>query len=570
MAKLILQCPYCAKPLELVSSSPLGNQTLEKYACGHSFIKDKVTAREATLLHSTDNQLEAFDYQKDGVKFVMDSDFNCLIADQMGLGKTIQSLLALRNQYDNLNPCLILVKSSTIWQWQREYKKWCDPSLTGVWVIEGTKGFIPPGFHTYLLSMDTIARTGVIDRLLAFDFKLTIVDECHSFKNPESKRSQALMQFFKRINSVELIQEVPFTCMLCKHQWQEEIKAENSETKTFVDFSSFCPSCNAEVRARTFRERVDVPERKCKVILLSGTPIINRADEYFVPLNILAPQVFPSLDRFRKNWLEQNEKGKWARVKQHRLDEFKETIAPFVIRRERNEVLKDLPPFQRTFTTISMDEDGLKKLYNLEIEKMLEKQGDRELSVADISDNIASMRRITGLAKVGYVIDYVLQFLDETEAEKIVLGIHHRDVRYALKAALGKLHPLTLSGEDSPAQKDYIVQTFKRPEKRLLICNTLAGGVGLNLQFCNNALVLERQWSSAYEEQFEGRFNRPGQTLPVTCEYLLIKNSIDEFFHNIVEEKRAIFGETVENNYAPMEDGGVAQRFVDWSAANRF
>lgn len=573
MAKLTKTCPYCFKNLELVKEQPIGTSTLQTYKCGHSLITGpKLAAGHSTLeFKSLSGTKEAFDYQKTGVEFIHESGFNALISDQMGLGKTIQSLLALRNSYETLTPCLILVKSATTWQWVREFKEWCSEDKLGVFVIEGTKSLIPPGFSTYILSMDSIGREGMVDKLLELEFKLCIVDEAHSFKNPSSKRSQSLMQFFKRINSVELVQEIPCTCAMCKYQWTEEIKIQSDELKRFVTHNTFCPSCNAQVYSRTYKERIDVPERICKTILLSGTPIVNRADEYFVPLNILAPDRFYSVDRFRKDWLEQDTSGKWSRIKPYMMDRFKETIAPFVLRRERKEVLKDLPPFQRTFTQIKMDGEEMKKLYNKEIEKLLAKQAgeSRDLTYMDIQENIASMRQITGLAKVDYVTDYVTEFLEESEAEKICIGIHHKAVRENLKLSLENYHALTLSGEDTPLKKDQIVNDFKKPQNRVLIANTLAGGIGLNLQFCATALVVERQWSSAYEEQFEGRFNRPGQTLPVSCEYLIMLGTIDQYFHNLVEEKRAIFGETIENNWTPTSLNDSAAKFIDWSAANK-
>lgn len=562
-------CPFCHKPQVLMDTQAFSNgEIVWVLKCGHFIIKHKLGSDHEYTKNIAETK-EAFPYQKDGVKFIQDADYNCLIADQMGLGKTIQSLLALRNAYEKLTPCLILVKSATTWQWVREYKDWCSSLPLGVYVISSAKAFIPPGFGAYVLSMDTLGREGMVDKLLKFGFKLVIVDEAHSFKNPESKRSQSLIQFLHEINKIETVHNLTFTCGLCKHQWDESITVRNTDLNTYQNNSSFCPSCNAQVSIKTSKERIEKPKRKCNVIMLSGTPIVNRADEYFVPLNILAPEKFNSLDRFRKNWLIPNEKGKYTRIDPHLLTSFKETIEPFVLRRERNEVLKDLPPFSRLFKTVLIENEELRKLYNLEIEKMALKDATKtNVSFVDLQDNIASLRRLAGLAKLPYVVDYVGEFMDETENEKIVLGIHHKDVRHSLKYMLRSYSPLTLSGEDNPEQKEHIVQTFKGKEKRILIANTLAGGVGLNLQFCNNALVLERQWSSASEEQFEGRFNRPGQTLPVTCEYLIVKSTIDEYFHDLVEQKRQIFGETIENNFDPMAQSSASD-FVSWSMANK-
>ena len=94
-------------------------------------------------------------------------------------------------------------------------------------------------------------------------------------------------------------------------------------------------------------------------------------------------------------------------------------------------------------------------------------------------------------------------------------------------------------------RKNRVQQKFNNGEDRLLILNMLAGGVGLDLQSCSTALVLERQWNSADEEQFEGRFHRDGQTKPVTITYLIARGTIDEWFHNLVVQKRRLFHEIV-------------------------
>ena len=98
--------------------------------------------------------------------------------------------------------------------------------------------------------------------------------------------------------------------------------------------------------------------------------------------------------------------------------------------------------------------------------------------------------------------------------------------------------PLSLSGADSSDRKQALVDVFQRPSRRVMIVNIIAGGTGLNLQFCNNCIILERQWNAADEEQFEDRFNRIGQTRPVTAGYPVAIKTIDEYFNNRVEETR--------------------------------
>lgn len=612
MSKLITLCPYCQKPLKLKSSLDLGKERLNIYECGHALAAEIDLTKHSFETHSITGNLEAFDYQKEGVDFAVNqTHYNCLIADQMGLGKTIQALLAHRAQYAEKSPALYIVKSSTTWQWRNQYKKWCDPLPHGIFMILDSDGWIPPGFNSYIISMDLVANQGrcqcghsgkshpekedgrckgtkgkpckclsfapvetMIDKLLKLNFKLVVADEVHSFKNVDSARSQALMKLFKGINTVKMMREASMSCPGCGHHWTKDVEQDYDTSKNLetIATSDYCPNCNAYCHSAMSKEKIQIPERQCGVIMLSGTPVINRASEYFVPLNILDPARFYSMARFQHEWLEPDDKGRFTRIKSWRLEEFRKLISEYVIRRERNEVLKDLPKFRRTYTTIQMDSEELQGLYNKEIEKLVQKadEAGRDVTFRDIQSNISSMRRIAALAKVDYVIDTVQEFLDETEDEKIALGIHHVDVRNNLAYALSLHHPIIISGEDDAHSKFRKVADLAKPNHRLAIISTLAGGTGIDgLQVINNIMVLERQWSSAYEDQFEDRFNRQGQTRPVTCDYVHIKNTVDDFFHQMVEEKRDIIGETVENDYTPMSLDASAMKFVDWSAANK-
>jgi len=518
-----------------------------------------------------------YDYQNEGIEFILKTGFNALIADQMGLGKTIQALLALRAEYQNRTPALILVKSATLWQWIGEYKKWCDPLPLGIYMIEGSKSWIPPGFQSYICSMDTFGRIisneNEQQKLLDFGFKLLIVDEVHSFKNSQSKRTQSLLQFIKKISHREIKREITLNCIMCGKSWKEETTIEVDLSSTIQHAKHYhhsnCPQCAARVSIA--QDKAIVKEEtgdKMGLIFLSGTPIKNRADEYFIPLNLLAPEQFPSLERFRRNFLEQDDSGKWSRIKPYMMENFKEKTSNFIIRRERNQVLKDLPKFHRIFTTLTIEDPRMKAAYNAEIDKLLEKDSEGKLSMSDITDNIMTMRKIIGMAKVKFAAEYIQEYLDDTEDDKIAVGIHHHAVRDSLIYELGlKINPVNIKA-GSNIQWD--VDTWKESKSRRVgVISMLGGGVGLNLQFCHHILNVERQWNSADEEQLEDRFNRIGQENPVTAEYLVVKGTIDAYFSNMVEEKRKICGETFGVNFNPMESESSMRDMVEWAMVNK-
>ena len=214
---------------------------------------------------SLSNRFEAYEFQKEGVQFIKETGYRCLIGDKMGLGKTVQALLALANDPSNDKlPTLYIVRSSTSWQWLLMHKEWMSSNPLGVYMIRGSKAFIPNGFSAYVVSMDTLGKlvTWETDRtgqtiegsaklnrwIEEIGFKSVVVDECHSFKNVEARRSQALEIFLQLTG----------------------IKYE---------------------------------------IYLSGTAIKNRASEYYFTLHRLFPNEFPDKDTFQRQWCEKDEKG---------------------------------------------------------------------------------------------------------------------------------------------------------------------------------------------------------------------------------------------------------------------
>lgn len=479
--RLTYQCPVCKKNTEIVCEQaiPQLHLYLYSYKCGHSETRSQIIP-VTTEYHNITGTKEAYEYQKKGIQFIERTNFRCLVADSMGLGKTIQGLIAVRNA--NLFPCLVVVPSSTVFQWCKEIQDWCGKDLLAVFPIIGTKTFIVPGFKFYVISMDTFARNGTWKKLATIGFKSSIVDECHKFKDDGSKRTGALVEFYKTTNIAR--------------------------------------------------------------IFLSGTPIKNRASEFFVPLNLLAPSSFPSKARFLREWLSSNEKGQYDRLKPWKIDEFHRLVSRFMIRREKEDVLTNLPPITRDYQFVVTEDEELKEKYNSELDLFQNYLNqESEVTSMGILGWLTHLRQTTAVAKIPLAIDWINQFQEQQPNEKLAVGIHHHAVRDTLKVAYPTA--LTLSGEDSAIDKDRIVTEFNKPESRLLIINIGAGGLGLNLQTCANSLVLERYWNSADEEQFEGRFHRNGQTRAVIITYLMLSGSIDQWFHEMVEEKRQIFGETI-------------------------
>ncbi len=575
--RLTIPCPQCIKPLVLTHEYKLSDKTsLKQYKCGHIFHDTSVSDRKELQLSSVNGDKKARLYQETGVDFIVNSTesnqpFNCIIGDQQRLGKTPQALLALASDYKNRTPCLILVRAANLYQWIREYKIWCDSLPLGIYPIQGTKGFIPVGFSCYIMSMDTFSRID-LEKLLSLKFKLCIVDECHSFKNTDSKRSQALVQFLHEITKSTVQHIVPFFCSNCKHTWDETVTVNTDTKATTSKHSAYCPKCNAWNSHTTQKEKINL-NRNCGLVMLSGTTIKNQADEIFIPLNLVAPEKFPSKEHLRRKWMYQD-KGKW-RIHPHLIESFREEIAPFFLRREKEDVYTDLPPLNRIFTVMRVEDELLKKAYNKVLDTIEENMGRGNYSFFSNIGELSQLRQICGLAKVDWAADYIKEYVEDTDKDdiKIAVGLHHYSVADRLKMLCNDLGVLKLDGKSSAEQKDWIMTSFEHDHNHVLLINMLAGGVGMDFHYCPNVLCLERQWSYADEEQFEYRFYNPDKSImgdrSTNIEYPICEGTTDEFFYDLVEQKRVIFGETLSKNWDLMNDSDSFKNLLERTVGSR-
>ena len=626
MPKLTYDCPICGKQLKLKEEIDLGSTKLFSYTCGHTFGKDLVQLDKDSIdFTSADGSgKKARHYQEDGIQFILESDFNTIVGDQMRLGKTPQALLALKNKYQERTPCLIIVKGANLWQWIREFKTWTSTLPNGIFPIIGSKAWIPPGFSAYIISMDTFSRPAVLENLKKISFKLIIVDEAHSFKNSDSNRSQALVDFVAFQNTGEVPTELDFKCTRCEHTWTERgtQKFDKRIGHVVIHKQTQCPKCQrycyqqqqnserdrwknnpeareqvskllalanpesnqssherdlAQAKAQELKEKYNLLEvnsnKPCGIILLTGTPILNRAEEYFIPLNLVNPEKFSSLHGFRAQWLEQDSKGRYSRIKSYKLDQFKQEIKPYLIRREKEDVYSDLPKINKTYTLIEPEKGSLSREYNRILDQIEAKMVDKvNPSYWDLADNLMALRRVCGMMKVMYAADY-LEACALDSSEKHAIGIHHESVRDVLYLKLGlDKNCYKLSGEDNADKKDWIMRNWEHSDKQFLIINMLAGGVGMDFHYCDNVLVLERQWNSEIEAQFEFRFYNPDKSIktnPTDIEYIIAKGTIDEWWFDMVESKRQIVGETMYNNWRIEEDSTSFRDLINQTVSAR-
>lgn len=129
--------------------------------------------------------------QIEGIRFLKENDYNAIIADSMGTGKTAQALCAVAQDAKKLFPCLVICPSSVVWNWRREAYFWIRSSVR-VHVVEGMSDIFPSQSpHYTIVSWDLLHHR--IEDLQKIPFRCIIADEAHYAKNPQSLRTRALI-----------------------------------------------------------------------------------------------------------------------------------------------------------------------------------------------------------------------------------------------------------------------------------------------------------------------------------------------------------------------------------------
>ena len=449
-------------------------------------------------------EFRPYPFQVDGARFIemgLSINKGAGIFDEMGLGKTIQTLIYLR-YHPEMAPTLFIVKSKLKNQFFREIKRWCGLDWIPQ-VIQTSNDWLIPGLKTYIISYDMLVpkertRNGKTvnqgfdgSRFAEIGIKTVVLDECQQIKNPDATRTQEVRK-------------------ICK---------------------------------------------ECKVIPLSGTPWKNRGDEFFTVCNMLDPMKFWSNAAFIDRWVDKYWDGKYMRVGGIRnVPAFREATKDLFIRREVEEVMKEMPSVNRMLLYTELDTVE-QKTYDQEVSAFVAWYNDAVANdtlnkVGEDGGNIlskmAKMRHITGLAKIPATIEFIHDVVEDKQ-KKITIFVHHKDVGEILyrecQAEFKDIPVYKLTAEMNSMQISLTIEEFNKQAICILIASTLACGEGINLQSCGDAVLHERQWNPANETQAApGRFRRIGSTFSViNVTFVTASGTIDEILANIVSRKEAAF-----------------------------
>jgi SNF2 family DNA or RNA helicase len=485
-----LTCDQCGKVAVEKSRIVFGTSKIITLECGHVLTEDVMSSDNvANIL----NGCTLWPYQVKGVEFLEKANGRALLADQQGLGKTPQTLAFMKLHQGEVFPAIAVTPSSVSNQWHSEIREKCGIKGFLTQVIKSGKEKAMPGFDIYITTYDLLKNEHCFD-YVKDNIKLVILDECQRIKNHLSGRAKAVQRICKNVEHI---------------------------------------------------------------IPLSGTPINNHAGEYFTVLNLIAPRMFPHYATFIERECDSYDSGYGYKIGGLRNPAaFHEKTKDIILRRTKDEVLPDLPPKIRKFFHCELD-PRVNKAYAAALQELEDAYYNDDSGFQKQACMLAimtKMRQVTGVGKVQNCVDFVTDFIENNEEKKIVVFAHHH---VAVDLLVNQIDNwLVENGHEkcvnlkagSGDEKEKRVYQFENNNHKVMVASTQAAGEGLNLQrFCSDAVMLERQWNPPKEEQAEDRFHRFGQDKKVSITYMIATETIDEYFTELVESKRAIISSTMDN-----------------------
>ena len=447
-----------------------------------------------------------------------------LLADEPGLGKTAQALLAA--QAANAYPLLVVVPNVVKTNWVREAALWTPTrSATAIY----GDGDTMDGFADIV-----VVNYEVLDRHVGWigdlGFRGMVVDEAHFIKNKTSQRSQHVLELSERIRSrvarpllmaltgTPLINDIEdFRAIWQFLGWIDDTKPlaelmqaleETGLTPADPGFYPAARQCVVDrgiVRRRKVEVAADIPARR-----IADLPV--ELDEK------VARSIREAEQRLARRMVAQYENA--------------------LARRESGPVVEGI------------DHDLVRRIATRE---------RKEATTAAGEENVFAMMRRIGRAKAGLAADYAAQVA--RSAGKVVFFAKHVDVMDAAEAAFTKagIRFSSIRGDQTRTVRQKQIDAFVNDrDVAIAVCSLTAAGVGINLQVASNIVLAELSWTDAEQTQAIDRSHRIGQTEPVTAWRIIAAQTIDARIAELIESKAGLAARALDGS----EDEGPSSADV--------
>jgi hypothetical protein len=286
------------------------------------------------------------------------------------------------------------------------------------------------------------------------------------------------------------------------------------------------------------------------VLLLSGTPIMNRPAELVSQLEIMGMMSrFGGKWSFLKRYTAAHHNGfGWDTSGASNLTELNTKLRQnCYIRRTKDEVLPELPEKSRNIVHLEATGAGAKEYRAAEDDLVLflRSNGYKTKDSGEHMARTQVLKRLAAWAKMNAVEEWIDSFLASCD-RKLVVFAHNVDVVDHLASKYGNYR---VSGRDSMGERQAAVDAFQNdPKARVIVLNLQAGGVGITLTAGSDVVFVQMGWTPGEHDQAEDRCHRIGQKNNVQIWYLLASGTIDEDIYDLVDAKREIVDAVTEGD----------------------
>jgi hypothetical protein len=486
--------------------------------------------------------LELMPHQIRMIEAVRQGHRTFLLADEPGLGKTAQSVLAA--SVTNAYPMLAVVPNVVKINWAREVERWTPQRR--VTVIHGD------GLDVDAFADIFVVNYTVLDRHLSwlstFGFQSMVVDEAHFIKNLTSQRSQHVLALSQQI-------------------------------------------------------RDNTPGGDPLLLALTGTPLINDVEDFNAIWRFLGwvkgDQPTPKLMRkLEAIGLTPADRGFYPAARQAVID-------MGIVRRRKVDVAKDLPDKRIADIPVELDDEAARSIraserelgqrllasYRRALVAREAERGDeaksgllpvaasasveidedlmRRVCLQELEsskatggggENVFTMVRRIGQAKAPLAADYTAQLA--RSVGKVVFFAKHIDVMDTAERILAEaeLRTVSIRGDQTGTQRQQAIDAFQKdPNVQVAVCSLLAAGVGLNLHAASNVVLGELSWTAAEQQQAIDRVHRIGQDEPVTAWRILAAQTIDSKIAELIDSKQGLAARALDGSDEEIGSGDSVQ-----------
>ena len=468
---------------------------------------------------------ELMRHQAQVVAAAADGHRTFLLADEPGLGKTAQALLAA--EAADAYPLLVVVPNVVKTNWAREVSMW-TPGRAAT-VIHGDGEDID-GYADIV-----VVNYEILDRHAGWmgnhGFRGMVVDEAHFIKNTTSLRSRKVLEIADKIRTrvarplmmaltgTPLINDIDdFRAIWQFLGWIDEKKprpvlmAELEEIGLTPLEHDFYPKARRKVidlgivRRRKVDVAADIPDRR-----VADLPV--------------------ELDDAATRSIREAERNLALRLVQ-RYD------AALVTRRKK-------------VTVEGIDHELVRRVATWET-----RSDDDQTS----EENVFTMVRRIGQAKATLAADYAAQLA--RSAGKVVFFAKHIDVMDAAEEFFAKrdIKYSNIRGDQSSTVRQRSIDAFTNdPEVQVIVCSLTAAGVGVNLQVASDVVLAELSWTDAEQTQAIDRVHRIGQTEPVTAWRIIAAQTIDARIAELIDSKAGLAARALDGADTDVPDSADIQ-----------